>query len=107
VFHPTEEVMESPSSNLDRPLLGAQTFRDAQSVRHSHLIMQIPIRTFVEIGSAYCFRQSNESPYYDGVTNPNRFGSLAMYDGKSEDGDDDEGAVAFPVDEHNAVLVSN
>jgi hypothetical protein len=38
VFHPTEEVMESPSSNLDRPLLGAQTFRYAQSVRYGPLI---------------------------------------------------------------------
>jgi len=78
VFHSTEEVMESPLSSLNRSLLGAQTFRDAQSVGYSPLIMQIPIQAFVEIGSAYRFRQSNESPYYNGVTNPNYFGSCTL-----------------------------
>ena len=100
-------MIESPSSNLDRSLLGAQTFRDAQSVGYGPLIMQIPIRAFFEIGSVYRFRQSNESPYYNGGIKTDNYVSLNIYGRQSEDGDDDEGAMAFSLGKPNAVLVSS
>jgi hypothetical protein len=99
-------VIESPSSNLDRILLGAQTFRDAQLVGYGPLIMQIPIRAIVKIGSAYPFRQSDESLYYEGVNNPNRMGISVMYARRREDGDD-EGIMAFHVNEQIDLLVPN
>jgi hypothetical protein len=89
VFHPSDELGEGFSSNdlnLDRSLLGAQMFRDAQSVGYGPLIMKIPMRAFVQIGYIYRFRQSNRSPYYDGVTNPDHYSRSTYAKNRSPNG---------------------